>query len=86
MRTDRARQSTAIECGHNVTRRFETFGNEHLPIQPYSSPADVPVPLRHTLRQAHRSGLTTKNLSLLFELPLEWIELFCLPDENISKN
>lgn len=62
--------------------RHETRGNEHLPIAAYATPSDVPVPLRHMLREAHVSGLTLENLSLLYELPLEWLQLFALPSEG----
>jgi hypothetical protein len=49
---------------------------ELAPIAPYKIPDDVPVPLRHTLKQAYESGLTVENLALVFELPAAWVELF----------
>lgn len=50
--------------------------NELGEVEPYRTPNDVPVSLRHTLRQAHESGLTPKHLAEIFELPVEWIALF----------
>lgn len=54
---------------------------DHLPPL-YLTPNDVPVPLRHTLAHAHATGLTVHDLSLIFELPESWIELFVRPYEG----
>lgn len=42
----------------------------------YSAPNDVPVPLRAMLRQAYESGLTTKQLATIYEMPESWLQLF----------
>lgn len=47
-----------------------------LPIEPYHQLTDVPVPLRHTIRRAHESGLTIENLVKIFDLPVEWVQRF----------
>lgn len=78
---------TAIEIQDplygTLRERHDTLGAEALPTHQgiqYSSPSDVPVPVRHMLRYAHASGVTIKNLSIIYDnIPQDWIRLFAAP-------
>lgn len=62
--------------GRRHSSRTTPFGKKHLPIEPYHHLTDVPVPLRHTIRRAHESGLTIEHLVKIFDLPAEWVQRF----------
>lgn len=49
----------------------------HAPIDiTYSSPSDVPKPLRDTIAHAYRRGVSAKHLAESFQFPEDWIEIF----------
>lgn len=50
----------------------------------YACPNDVPVPLRHALKTAYDSGLTIKNIALVYELPEDWLTLLVKPPEGCA--
>lgn len=61
---------TTVEGHERVEVGIPTSGER------YGCPNDVPVPLRHNLKYAHHTGLSVQNLAKIYELPVEWVELF----------
>ena len=68
------------------SKRFRTFVDGHprgeddpnplAPIEAYVKPSDVPIPLQQNIALAVSTGLTPKQLSVIYEIPEEWIEMF----------
>jgi hypothetical protein len=42
----------------------------------YANPDDVPKSVRDSIRWSYEGGLSTQQLQKIFELPIEWIEMW----------
>lgn len=46
------------------------------PREEYREPSDVPTPLQQNIRYAYETGVGAVYLAEIYEMPVEWIELF----------